>query len=81
MDRTLYLKLCQKVAVLPGGIGGIKQNVPEELCVFYKNQKYYPHAYMMAFDEADGEPLHIAILHDMDANSIRHVDLQKVFSA
>ena len=78
MDRTLYLKMCQQVAVLPSGVGGIKQDVPEELCVYYKETKYYPYGYMIVFNDADGEPMHIAILHDMDVNSIRHVALEKV---
>lgn len=81
MDRTLYLKLCQKVATLPQGIGGIKQNVPDDLCVVYKEIKWYPYGYMMVFDEVTGEPIHIAVLHDMDANSIKHANLNNVFSA
>ena len=78
MDRKLYLDMCQKVSVLPQGVGGIKQNVPEELCVTYKGVKLYPHAYMLAFDEVTGEPVHVAVLHDMNVNSIRHVELAKV---
>lgn len=81
MDRALYLKLCQKVATLPQGIGGIKQDVPEELCVYYKEQKYYPFGYMIFFDEVNGDAIHIAVLHDMNINSIQHVNLSKVFSA
>ena len=81
MDRNLYLKMCQKVAVLPTGVGGIKQEVPEELCVYYKQIKYYPCGYMMMFDETDGNAIHVAILHDMNINSICHVDLDKVFSS
>lgn len=78
MDRKLYLDMCQKVSVLPQGVGGIKQNVPDELCVIYRDVKLYPWAYMLAFDEVTGEPIHIAILHDVNVNSIRHVDLSRV---
>ncbi|MBE7064171.1 MAG: hypothetical protein E7390_10375 [Ruminococcaceae bacterium] len=78
MDKKEYISRCQKVSVLPQGVGGIKQNVPDELCVLYKGLKLYPHAYMLAFDEVTGEPIHVAVLHDMDVNSIRHVDLAKV---
>ncbi len=78
MERKTYLDICQKVSVLPQGIGGIKQSVPEELCVWYRGVKFYPYAYMLAFDEVAGEPIHIAVLHDMDVNSIRHVALEKV---
>ena len=78
MEKKMYFELCRKVATLPQGVGGIKQNVPEALCVRYKDVKLYPYAYMLAFDEVTGEPMHIAVLHDMDVNSIRHVALEKV---
>ena len=78
MEKKKYFELCQKVSVLPQGIGGIKQNVPEALCVMYRGVKLYPYAYMLAFDEVTGEPMHVAVLHDMEINSVRHVALAKV---
>lgn len=78
MDRTLYLKMCQKVATLPQGVGGIKQTVPDKLCVSYKGIKWYPEGYMLIFNDVTGEPIHIAILHDMNVNSIKHANLLNV---
>ena len=78
MDRTLYLKMCQKVSTLPQGVGGIKQSVPDELCVLYKEIKWYPEGYMLIFHEVTGEPINIAILHDMNVNSIKHANLLNV---
>lgn len=78
MERAEYLKMCQKVATLQQGVGGIKQSVPDELCVLYKDIKWYPEGYMLIFNEVTGEPIHVAILHDMDANSIKHAKLSNV---
>ena len=78
MDRKLYLDMCQKVSVLPQGVGGIKQNVPEELCVLYKGVKWYPDGLLIKFDEVDAATINIAVLHDLQANSIKHGDLRKV---
>ena len=76
MDRKLYLELSQKVSVLKNGICGIKENVPDELKVIYNGIAYYPVSYELSFD--DGKPTHTAILHDLKANSIMNVDLEKV---
>lgn len=69
MDRSEYLKLCQKYAVA-------KEKHPD-LLVVYKGLKYFPKEYLMQFDEY-GNPKNIAILKDVDANSIIQVDLGKV---
>ena len=45
MDRTVFLRMCQKVSVLKNGICGIKENVPNKLMVVYNGIKYYPVAY------------------------------------
>jgi len=74
MERKEYLERCQKCAVLPQGVGRIKQRVPEDLRVKYKGKEFYPEAYLLAFDE-DGNPEHVAVLHELDENSIRHVPL------
>ena len=76
MDRKLYLELSQKVSVLKSGICGIKENVPDELMVVYNGIKYYPVSYELSFD--NGKPTHTAILHDLKANSIMNVDLERV---
>ena len=76
MDRTVFLKMCQKVSVLKNGICGIKENVPDELTVVYNGIKYYPVAYELSFDKE--QPVHTAILHDLKANSIMNANLKKV---
>lgn len=76
MDRKLYVELCQKVSVLKNGICGIKENVPNELKVIHNGIEYYPVAYELSFYK--GQPVHMAILHDLKANSIMNADLGKV---
>lgn len=76
MDRTKFLRMCQKVSVLKNGICGIKENVPDELKVIHNGIEYYPTAYELSFDE--GQPVHTAILHDLKANSIINADLERV---
>lgn len=77
MQRDIFLQLCQKVSVLKNGICGIKENVPDELTVVYNGIKYYPTAYELSFDDK-GNVRHTVILHDMNANSVTHADLQRV---
>lgn len=76
MDRTEFLKMCQKVSMLKSGILGIKENVPDELKVIHNGIVYYPVAYELSFD--NGQPTHTAILHDLQANSITKCDLERV---
>ena len=76
MDRTEFLKMCQKVSMLKSGILGIKENVPDELKVVHNSIIYYPVAYELSFDK--GQPKHTAILHDLQANSITKCDLERV---
>lgn len=76
MDRKLYLELCQKVSMLKSGICGIKENVPDELKVVHNGIVYYPTAYELSFNQ--GESTHIAILHELNANSVKHVKLERV---
>ena len=77
MDRNLYLQLCQKVAVLPNGVGGIKKDVPQELLVVVDGITYYPQSYTIDFN-AKGEAIHVATLHDLKSNSINKVKLERV---
>lgn len=76
MDRTEFLEMCQKVAVLPRGVLGIKL-VPPDLCVTFKNINYYPSGYKLTY-EGSGKPLHVAILHDLNSISLIECELSKV---
>lgn len=76
MDRKLYLDLCQKASMLKSGICGIKENVPDELLVIYDGIMYYPEGYEMKFN--NGKYENIAILHDINANSVTRCKLEKV---
>ena len=76
MNRDEYLKMCQKVSVLPDRICGIKDKVPIELLVVYNDITYYPEKYTLSFEK--GQPTHTAILHDLKANSITSADLGRV---
>ena len=76
MQRDIFLQMCQKVSVLKNGVCGIKENVPNDLTVVYNGIKYYPVAYELAFE--NGKPIHLAILHDLKANSKTYVYLERV---
>lgn len=76
MDRAKFLDMCKRVAVLPKGIGGVKQT-PPELHLKYNDMTFYPVGYKLTFAK-DGKPSHTAILHDLKANSIVECDLLKV---
>ena len=76
IERNEFLQMCQKVSVLKNGICDIKENVPDELKVIHNGIAYYPVSYELSFD--NGKPTHTAILHDLEANSIMNVDLEKV---
>lgn len=69
--------MCQKCAVLPGGVYGIKQDVPESYLVKVDGVKYYPVSYQMKFDK-DGTPINLAIVHDLRANSELYCKLERV---
>ena len=76
IERKIYLEMCQKVSVLPGGVFGIKQNVPDDLKVVHNGIAYYPISYKLSFD--NGRPRHTAILHDLKADCIMNADLEAV---
>ena len=76
MDRAKYLEMCKRVAMLPKGIGGMKQ-IPPELCLKFNGMAFYPIGYTLTFAD-NGKPTHTAILHDLKANSIIQCDLLKV---
>ena len=68
MDRTEYLNLCKKVSILP--------TIPTDCIVEYDGINYYPQAYELSFDK--GETKHMAILHDLKANSVMRCPLDRV---
>ena len=76
MQRDIFLKMCQKVSLLPGGVFGIKQNVPDDLKVVHNGIAYYPISYKLSFD--NGRPTHTAVVHDLKANCIMNANLETV---
>lgn len=76
MDRTKFLEMCKRVAVLPDGSCGVK-NTPPELHLKYNSMTFYPVGYKLTFTK-DGQPLHTAILHDLRVNGIIECDLLKI---
>lgn len=78
MDRNKFLNMCKDCAMLKDkGMYGIRKNVPNILRVIWKGIEYYPQSYELRFND-DGTVNHIAIIHDLKANSICHAPLQEV---
>ena len=77
IERKKYLEMCQMVAVLPSGVFGIKQNVPDNLKVVYEGIAYYPVSVDISFDK-DGKVINKAIIHSLHANSIIEANLKDV---
>jgi len=63
--------------VLPQGMFGIRQNVPDNRKVVFDGITYYPQGYLLEFDE-QGLVIHTAILHDLTKNAIVYCPLHKV---
>lgn len=76
MDRAEFLEMCRSVAVLPKGINNTK-DTPPELWVKFRDFTFYPVGYRLTFNQ-EGKPQHIAVLHDLKANSIFECDLLKI---
>lgn len=76
LERNDFLKLCQKVSLLPDGVMHTKRNVPKELLVNYNNKTYYPFKLEIGF--VDGEVKNTAILHELKANCTVHCMLEYV---
>lgn len=76
MERNDFLKLIHKVSQLKNGIKGLKINVPAQLQVSYNGIKFYPIAYELKF--IDGMAIHSAVLHDLQADNVIYVPLDKV---
>lgn len=77
IERKEYLEMCQKVSVLPGGIFGIKQNVPDDLKVVYDGIAYYPVSLDIRFDKY-GRVINTAIIHSLRANSVIERNLKDI---
>ena len=77
MERKQYLELCQKVAVLPSGVMGIKLEVPDELKVTAFGCTYYPEKRVAGFD-SKGDLVLYARLHDLKSHSTIEVPLEDV---
>lgn len=69
MDRTEYLNMCKKVSIL-------LPKIPDDCLVEYDGITYYPEAYELSFDK--GATKHVAILHDLKANSVMRCLLDMV---
>lgn len=76
MDKKKYLEMCQRVAVIPAGVLGLR-DVPPELWVIYGGIKYYPIERVATFDQ-EGNLVIRARLHDLKANSVTECPLEKV---
>ena len=79
IERKTYLEMSQKVAVLPSGVLGIKQNVPDNLKVVYDGIAYYPVSLDISFDK-DGKVINTAIIHSLRANSVIERNLKDIMS-
>ena len=66
MERNDFLKLCQRVSVLPDGVMHTKKIVPSELRVVFNGTEYYPEYLEIRFD--NGKVRNIAVLHELKAN-------------
>ena len=77
MERKTFVELCRECAILEKGINGVPYQVPLKLLVRCKSISYYPVGYELTFAH-DGSAVHIAILHDLDANSVTRCKLNDV---
>ena len=59
------------------GTFGVPEHVPAQLRVAYRGIEYYPQGYELTF-RSDGTVNHVAILHDLKANSILRTQLKDV---
>lgn len=76
MERNEFLKMCQRVSVLPDGVMYTKKNVPKDLLVEYENHQYYPEYLEIKFD--NGNVRNIVVLHELEANCRMCVPLELV---
>lgn len=77
MDRTEFFKMAQKVSVYTNRCRDLSKPLLDDCIVVCDGIKYYPQYDKVGYDEF-GKVINIAILHDLYANSITDVDLEKV---
>ena len=77
MDRTEFFRIAQKVAVYTNRCRNLSKPLLEDCIVVLYGIKYYPQYVQVGYDEF-GKVINTAILHDLKANSIMNVDLEKV---
>lgn len=65
MERKKFLELSQKRAV------------GQDIKIFYRDIPYQPCKYELSFDN-QGNPIHTAIIKDMQANSIIYANLEDI---
>lgn len=75
IDRKTYLEMCQAASVIIGAKG--VRELPDSLIVVYNNHEYYPLSYSLSFDN-NGKPIHMAVLHDLRANSVDGCNLHEL---
>ena len=73
MDRKDYLERMQRAIVSQANRGTV---APEDT-VKYNGNRFYPCGYELTFDER-GKTIHLAILHDLKANSVLRCKLEQV---
>lgn len=59
-------------------ICNIKEKIPDEFMVIFKEVKYQPKGYLLSFD-SNGNPLHTVLLINPDTNYLVYADLRDVF--
>lgn len=77
MERKAYIEMMRKCAMLPRGLFGVCQDVPDEMRVVWRGIEYYPEAYTLEYRQ-DGTLAHTCRLHDLTANAVVGAPLQEV---
>lgn len=76
MNRTEYLKLCQKVSMLSNNVCETIKDVPTELLVELDGINYYPVEFKITFRQ--GKQINVAILHDLNSPMIIRTSVERI---
>lgn len=76
MDRKQYLEMCCECSKLPREVKNIPAHVPDNLIINHNGMRFYPVQYVLSYE--NGRTKHYAILHDLKADSVTQVDLEKL---
>lgn len=76
MDKTEYLKLCQKVSMLSNNVCETIKDVPTELLVELDGINYYPVEFKITFNQ--GKQINVAILHDLNSPMIIRASVERI---